>query len=224
MTGKVKPSGYYMAKMNSVMWFLGYPVEAYRGSLEEVRAFSHALAFNKIDHKYAEDWLNMAPDQLLLLARCQIYGHGSVTLRPNPRKREKLDLIRLWLDENAHVISELRTFLTEQLAFMRELLVEVPAQPERPAVVLPETTVVNEQPVRATETLVESINHSRLVTVFANMVRAMGPLAELLASDDYTDEEREQLREEAGRWGVFRLKNNLVRLCGERARREMKEV
>lgn len=61
-------------------------------------------------------------------------------------------------------------------------------------------------------------NKEFIADVFVSLVKAMSPLAKLLASDDVTPEDREAIRERAGRYAIFNLKNDLVRLCGERAR------
>jgi hypothetical protein len=57
-----------------------------------------------------------------------------------------------------------------------------------------------------------------IIAIFSHMVQTMRPLADFLLSDRCSAEDRDRLRQEAGRVGVFDLKNKLVRLCGERAR------
>lgn len=52
----------------------------------------------------------------------------------------------------------------------------------------------------------------------ARTVAAILPLAERVLTDDYTPEDREYIRANAGGTGVFKAANALYRLCGERAR------
>jgi len=60
-----------------------------------------------------------------------------------------------------------------------------------------------------------------IIDMFINLVTAIAPLAKLLASDEINPEDREEVRERAGRYTIFNFKNDLVRLCGERARSAM---
>lgn len=62
------------------------------------------------------------------------------------------------------------------------------------------------------------LDKDQVIKSLAHMIQSMQPLAEAIASDDFTPEDRETLRDLAGRFGVFNLKNALVKLCGERAR------
>jgi hypothetical protein len=53
---------------------------------------------------------------------------------------------------------------------------------------------------------------------FADLVHAMLPFAELLASDEFTARERVALRQLCGGSSIFELSTNLNRLCSETAR------
>jgi len=68
---------------------------------------------------------------------------------------------------------------------------------------------------------VNSKEKKHLIETFGLMVKSMVPLANLLASDSYTDADREMAREFAGGDGVFNLSNCLSMLCSETARREI---
>lgn len=54
--------------------------------------------------------------------------------------------------------------------------------------------------------------------IAAHLILALRPLAERIASDEFTPEERKHLRELVKGDGVFHLSNALNRLCGEKAR------
>lgn len=60
-----------------------------------------------------------------------------------------------------------------------------------------------------------------VITSLAAMLKAVLPLAELLDSEEFSEDERHQLRTITGRDGVFRLANTLHRLCGEEARAQL---
>lgn len=62
------------------------------------------------------------------------------------------------------------------------------------------------------------------VPTLAHLIQASIPLAKRLLSDDFSPDDRRQLREltaQASTNGVFELSNLLNRLCGERARKEI---
>jgi hypothetical protein len=59
------------------------------------------------------------------------------------------------------------------------------------------------------------------ISEFAKLAKKMLPLAKKLASDEFTAEDRARLRELAGTSTIFELKNELVKLCGERARAQL---
>lgn len=61
-------------------------------------------------------------------------------------------------------------------------------------------------------------NNKTVLIVLANQLKATLPFAELVASDQFSAGEREELRKMAGKYTIFNLKNVLVKLCGERAR------
>jgi len=62
-----------------------------------------------------------------------------------------------------------------------------------------------------------NVNSQKIATLAAKIV-AMLPLCEGMISNDWTPEERQELRERCGSDTVFRLYNTMGALCGERAR------
>lgn len=64
---------------------------------------------------------------------------------------------------------------------------------------------------------VANVNSQKIATLAAKIV-AILPLCEEMISNDWTPEERQELRERCGPDIVFRLYNTMGALCGERAR------
>lgn len=60
--------------------------------------------------------------------------------------------------------------------------------------------------------------HDAIIDALANQTRALLPLVKLVLTDAFTAEERHRLRHLVGGDGVFHLKNELSRLCSEKAR------
>jgi hypothetical protein len=59
---------------------------------------------------------------------------------------------------------------------------------------------------------------AKVIATLAALIKAALPLAELVLSDSFSSEDRAFLRRLCGGDGVFRLSNQLNRLCGETAR------
>ena len=85
-------------------------------------------------------------------------------------------------------------------------------------------TPIKHAPVPAMPPAVPEMPKSKneLIKGLAYLILGMLPLTEYLLSDAFTAEDREKLRQMANGDGVFLLSNRLNRLCGERARRELK--
>lgn len=87
------------------------------------------------------------------------------------------------------------------------------------------TRVVVTQPTHSPERNRSDDERAQAIEVLAHLVLAAKPLAVSILSDDFSPEERTRLRELAtvGRSnGVFELSNLLNRLCGEKARDEIR--
>jgi hypothetical protein len=69
---------------------------------------------------------------------------------------------------------------------------------------------------------VSSKIHASSLSILANLIRAISPLAEEVASDEFSADERKKLRELCGEKTIFNLNNTLSMLCGERARNQIK--
>lgn len=63
-----------------------------------------------------------------------------------------------------------------------------------------------------------SFEKRKFLESIAHLVKGLLPLAELIASNKFTSDDRRLLRELAMGSGVFRLSNALNKLCGEKAR------
>ncbi|MFO0718988.1 MAG: hypothetical protein U0522_03105 [Candidatus Paceibacterota bacterium] len=68
------------------------------------------------------------------------------------------------------------------------------------------------------------LDHKAIVAMTANLILALHPLVSTVLSDDFTPEQRAELRQRTqhGRDSkLFELSNNLNRLCSERARTDI---
>lgn len=70
----------------------------------------------------------------------------------------------------------------------------------------------------------QEVSHKEVLNFFAAAVMSLVPLAHLILSDDFSPEERKEMREKTAMGqshGVFELSNLLNRLCGEKARKSI---
>lgn len=82
----------------------------------------------------------------------------------------------------------------------------------------PDTTMLPTATTLRSESQSSTDIHEVVTRSLAAQIKAMLPLVQIVSSDAFSPEERAQLRELTGGDGVFRLANQLYRLCGERAR------
>lgn len=120
---------------------------------------------------------------------------------------DRMDMIRLYVEENQADLDE----WVDSFPF-RGLIKEPGSQP---------TAATTPKPIEATEVRSESAiltDKQFIINLAADLIRALSPVASQLASDGFSPEDRESLRSAVGSFGVFNLKNDLIKLCGERAR------
>lgn len=85
-----------------------------------------------------------------------------------------------------------------------------------------EARIFGERPTRPTVMIKQAaagLTKPDTLATGAHLIKALLPVVQIILSDDFSPEDREELRIMAGKYSVFNLKNALVRLCGERARR-----
>ena len=79
-------------------------------------------------------------------------------------------------------------------------------------------TTIRDRQNRGRNTL---FSNEEVIGMLAHLVQVALPLADLANSDKFSPDDRSRLRELSGKSTIFELKNVLVRLCSEHARREL---
>lgn len=82
----------------------------------------------------------------------------------------------------------------------------------------------NRETVATVESQKRKLTPSQELEMFAYLVLAMIPLAERLASDKFSPEDRRHLRKLADDKGIFRLSTAINKLCGEKVREQIIET
>ena len=73
------------------------------------------------------------------------------------------------------------------------------------------------------ETLPVNLNTNQIIELAVLNLKSLALLTPLILSERFTADDRRRFREQAGKGAVFKLSNELSRLCGETARREIPE-
>lgn len=206
--GKSKPVGLYWAKVAYAVHFMGYRV----GVLDDVRPGVYNLGkLLAIDALSVED-----AEKLLDTKVSEVYRYIMAKTTPGDARQAMIDMI---VEERMGQIDA----WNEKYSKYKSIR---PYKPDRGSIPSP-----NKHATKPEARLLEAISeakHERSfvqgvseIQILANLILAALPLAELIVSDDFSPEDRAELRRLCGKYGVFNLKNALTGLCGERARTEL---
>lgn len=188
--GVYEPHGVYELKARILLDHLGYRFPEHELMHQNVYEFSKHVGFSLCSFEEAEKLLGVSRITMMRV----LSGRSGTT-------KERVELIKLYIEENAHALAEAIQDLPE---FPRADLQEEPPSSD---LALPSTLIAN-----------AGLDKAQLKTIAIGLIRALGPVAKLLASDNFTPDDREEVRQALGKYGVFDLKNDLIKLCGERAR------
>lgn len=194
MRGAQLPTGENLLRVRVVLSLLNYEVDEFATldpMIQKVcKMFVFELALiDDLVTEFGYDRSVNGGDQILRVLR------GAGGMRPERRQRVEA------------IIASFDTMIAEAEQQFRNRFVATGVQPvEQP---VPQAKKTHESCDADKKALLDSLAHS---------VAALLPLAERVLTDNYTPEDREYVRLQAGGNGVFKAANALYRLCGERAR------
>ncbi len=200
--GANEPFGSSILKMKYLLEKFGYKITELDVLDRNVYTLGKHLAYEFCTNDSILKFLNISPTSL----RRMLIGETTQI------EKERLELIQLYNEEHK---AKLEQYEQEKFAILPFGLNNLSKEKSEINGVLPAATAALSK-ISGSDT----DEHSEVLKSFASLVEAMYPLANLIASDAYTSDERDKLRHLAGKWGIFRLKNLLVQLCGEVARQE----
>lgn len=196
----------------SERWFKG--IAAPLGETElRARIALEILGYKFIEHQYMSQALHKLAqciglglssydDVIALLDTTKGYLLTLLSGRNNT-SQDKLDLIELYCEEKKSALDEAIEKFPLREGF----------DTNKPVVVEP---VATQTPLVLNGEL--SLDKKFMIGTAIHLIRALTPVASYLVSEECSPDDRERVRSELGRFGVFNLKNDLVKLCGERAR------
>lgn len=201
-SNRAKPVGEYLLKIRYFLELLGYHVNELEMLDPTVRDAGRLVAFSIIEpDDLAKEFGYRATENAKDSMMRVLFGKSVPSA-------DKIEKARQMLDACADLVEEKR----------REIIGNLPVpkkagngqdRDQRIAAVAPAHVPRRQD------------RNESVIDALANMVKAMIPIADLVLSDDFSPEQRKNLRERADVDGVFRLSNLLNRLCGERARNQL---
>lgn len=188
------PIGLVKSRTQFVLEYLGFEVQALTLLQRPIYTFAKHVAFDLCPMAKAIDLLEVSQDHIMRLV-------GGM----RPASADKLELVELYLEENKTDLDKFEA----SIQFSPSILSKINHQLERTMSIAWDDELKEQTPKGNKKTVVNS---------FIKLVRELNPIASQLASNDFSSEEREIIRNTLGRHAVFTLKNNLIKLCSERAR------
>ncbi len=192
------PVGMIQVRLRFILQKLGYDVVELRTIHPTIRQFAKHLAFELCPMEEAE--------KLLDIIKQSIYR---IILGSSGTMDEKIELMQLYVSEHEQQLVE----------FEKNLDVSGAISEPSPYISQEEFDKIKaREEINLEFTSVTDDGKKIMVESFLGLIRAMRPIARFLSSDVVTAEEREIIRQKVGQYAIFDLKNDLVKLCGERAR------
>ena len=211
-------------KLWCLLELLGCRVAETENMFPETKVLAWLIGFDSYSENDAAESLDMRVKDISGLLTGKSYLMTS-TKASSQFFADRLGYIQLCLELQANVINALHASLVEELKVVIQDIV-IPEPRKKPqGVSEPRVNGIAEPPAASTLATtplnLAKAHHPRAIEILAHQVQAMLALVELIASDEFSPEERAELRERAGEFSIFRLKNRLVALCGERVRNEV---
>lgn len=185
------PSGVNLIKLITILESMGYSLSEYIVSSQTMRAARECLAFGLIDEEEIKAHIFTEYE-----SREHIYALMFGKSKPMPGSEA--------------IVATNIEFMLSDLQVLKERW--------RTAFSVFKLTAIREQPVTAKQ---NALTKQNAIDFLVGVIAAGIPIAKWILSDDFTADDRKQLRKKAGDGGVFEFKNALARLCGERAREEL---
>jgi len=186
---------------------LGYKVKEIQGLASEAHDLAKAIAFRVVSVEESAEALGVTPNTILRI----ISGR-------NQAMSKTKDRINRYLADKA-----IKVTAQESAWWSKTSRVSKPhlngSEVEQP--------VERRQDVSKVESLSSEertvLEKDHVLEAFASLLAAAMPLADLIVTDMFTDEDRDRLRRELckDRNLIFHLKNRLARLCSKTAHREL---
>lgn len=214
LAGKYQPSGEKKWKATVFFHLIGYTVEAFERLRPDYQTVLLLMGYGLADPKELAAVFGYTGEQ----AVTQFYA---VLSRNTELSAQKMDTIHRFAMEHQsaaeNIVADVqRDYAEVVLATTEEKTFESPA---------PVNAVVSPLPAPTISQPNAGLNPRQAAHSLAYLIKAAEPLAKFLESDDVGDDVRDLLRKLSGSdaGGVFRLANSLTRLCGARARMNIKE-
>ncbi len=198
--------GLPLVKMRYFLSAMGYVVAELEAMQDYARDLAEMIALDVIAIDFAYE----------VLGYKNVHGvfrliHGkSLDIEHDPNGRKRIERIRVLCQQKKEEVARLRHLWNGRW--------NIPVADTK----VPNQAVglINDGPSFAQKRSAREARDNDMV-IFAGLVRALLPIANRLASDDYSAEDRREARAQAGPNNVFSLSNALNQLCSETAREQL---
>lgn len=198
--GLYDPTGIYEIKARIILECLGYQFPEHRRMHPDIHTFAKHVGLNLCDYEHAAQMLDVNRDTMLRI----LSGRNNTS-------NSRVAIVSTYIQDHTN---DLVGAIDNVLTLLSVQTVPIVTQPQETTIGV-ETSSDNEciEPIRDC-----GFNPGQVKDMAVGLVKALGPIAKLLASDTFSALDREEVRTMVGRYAIFDLKNDLIKLCGERAR------
>lgn len=199
---KSLPKGMYLLKLRFFLQMIGYNITEIKNLSKEARLLAELMAFDILTLEGARIVLGLTPDNEDGIYRV-VLGRGNI-LPSKVASVKKTCLVHL---------NELQSTRQDFERSLDSVTQDIMSSLGAKSFEGPE---VAEEKKEEVETAI-LFEKEKVLETLAYMTLAMLPLAERVSSEDFSAEERKALRQMTSD-GIFKLSNELNKLCGEKAR------
>jgi hypothetical protein len=220
--GERKPAGPYRVRCMHFLALLGYKVQELKNMHDAILLLSRCFGYGIIGKAEMEDEIEVLQwDSLLRI----IQGSGGtgedncLVIGEVMRFHEEAlnTRMRWWRDDR--LSASVKGFFKDET-----LMSSLPTRDRevgKPGFTPHFKSLADRSRKPALGTGDDGLSNDDVLAMLGYLVRAAMPLAELVISDRFSDEDRSSLHRYAGKGNIFNLKNDLARLCSKQAHRSL---
>jgi hypothetical protein len=203
------PNGVYRIRLQQYLSDVGYKIKELQTAAEEIRLACQLLSYDLASEEEIASGFGIPEHRWSRLPNMLVRGTMA---------DDRLAKGRLYL-------SPLRTILAEvHEGRILALSNTVPSTAPKPGSAKAEPAALPVPSVPTSSAPPEHVikDHDAVIQATAAMLTSVYPLLQLVNSDQYSAEERADLRKKLGFFGAMQISTELNRLCSERARDQFK--
>jgi hypothetical protein len=203
LTEKTFPKGKYLSKLRFALEHMGYDLND-QYLRPEIKQYCALFAFGLIDMEFVMQDLKLANDSVL----CVFRGGCGTSDENYAHMEEMYKAFTSDLEERKSKIQppKLLSIKATEPKEQKTLEEKRPEDVIKPLFVAPRKVEYN-----------VAIDKETIINLIVIYIKGLMPLLDFAVSENFTDEDREKIRELCGEGVVFDVSTNMNRLCGKTA-------